>query len=43
MLTISTGVAMLECEEDRDSLMGRADHALYAAKSAGRNQVRLAA
>jgi diguanylate cyclase (GGDEF)-like protein len=43
MLTISTGIALLEGDEDRDSLMGRADHALYAAKSAGRNQVRLAA
>lgn len=42
-LTISTGIALLEGDEDRDSLMGRADHALYAAKSAGRNQVRLAA
>lgn len=43
MLTISTGIALLEGDEDRDSLMGRADHALYAAKSGGRNQVRLAA
>lgn len=42
-LTISTGIATLEGSEDRDTLMGRADHALYAAKSAGRNQVRLAA
>lgn len=43
MLTISTGIAVLEGDEDRDTLMGRADHALYAAKSGGRNQVRLAA
>ena len=42
-LTISTGIATLEGEEDHDTLMGRADHALYAAKSGGRNQVRLAA
>lgn len=43
ILTISTGIATLEGDEDRDTLMGRADHALYAAKSGGRNQVRLAA
>lgn len=43
MITISTGIAVFEGDEERDSLMGRADHALYAAKSGGRNQVRLAA
>jgi len=42
-ITVSTGIASLEGSEDRDSLMGRADQALYAAKSGGRNQIRLAA
>lgn len=43
LLTISTGIALLARGEDRDGVMGRADHALYAAKTGGRNQVRIAA
>jgi len=37
--TVSIGLAMLEPGEDFDSLMLRADAALYAAKEAGRNRV----
>ena len=34
----SIGVALLEPGEDEDSVMARADDALYAAKDAGRNR-----
>jgi len=37
--TVSIGLAMLEAGEEFDSLMQRADAALYAAKEAGRNRV----
>ena len=38
--TVSIGVALLEAsDEDLDSLMARADRALYAAKHGGRNRV----
>lgn len=37
--TVSIGLAMLEPGEEFDSLMQRADAALYAAKEAGRNRV----
>jgi len=40
--TVSIGVAMLEPGETFDALAARADAALYAAKSAGRNTVRYA-
>ncbi len=40
--TVSIGVAMLEPDETLDALTARADAALYAAKSAGRNTVRYA-
>lgn len=39
--TLSTGVAVRREGEDVDSLIGRADRALYAAKAAGRNCSRL--
>lgn len=38
-VTISIGVAMLQDDDNLDSLMNRADEALYAAKGAGRNLV----
>ncbi len=38
-VTVSIGVAELQDDEDGDALLRRADHALYAAKRAGRNQV----
>ena len=38
-ITISAGVATAGIEDDADSLMVRADTALYAAKTAGRNTV----
>ena len=40
-VTLSLGVAELQPEESVDSLVGRADAAMYAAKQAGRNCVRL--
>lgn len=42
-ITVSTGVASLIGGESGDSLFSRADKALYAAKRAGRNQVKVAA
>jgi diguanylate cyclase len=38
-VTISVGVAMLQNGDDMDSLIGRADACLYAAKRNGRNRV----
>jgi diguanylate cyclase (GGDEF)-like protein len=38
-VTVSIGVAELKPDDDLDSLLGRADEALYRAKRAGRNQV----
>lgn len=38
-VTISLGIAMLEQEDSQESLLGRADAALYASKGAGRNRV----
>lgn len=42
LLAVSIGVAELRDEESRDSLVLRADHAMYAAKEAGRDCVMLA-
>jgi diguanylate cyclase (GGDEF)-like protein len=41
-VTISMGVAMVQTEEAVNSLVDRADRALYNAKHNGRNQVALA-
>jgi len=42
-VTLSSGIAAFNPEDDRTSLIARADEALYAAKNGGRDQVRLAA
>jgi diguanylate cyclase (GGDEF)-like protein len=38
-VTISAGVATLRLNETSDTLLARADHALYAAKAKGRNRI----
>jgi diguanylate cyclase (GGDEF)-like protein len=38
-VTISAGVAALRLNETSDTLLARADHALYAAKAKGRNRI----
>ena len=38
-VTISAGLATLRAEETPDALLARADSALYAAKSKGRNRI----
>ena len=40
-ITVSNGVTQLRDEDEVDSLIGRADSALYNAKQDGRNCVRL--
>jgi diguanylate cyclase len=42
LITFSAGVAEMQAGEERDSLIGRADAAMYRAKAAGRNRVELA-
>jgi diguanylate cyclase (GGDEF)-like protein len=42
-VTLSTGIALMAGEEESDRLISRADCALYDAKAAGRNRVKLAA
>ncbi|NII54869.1 ligand-binding sensor domain-containing diguanylate cyclase [Luteibacter sp. SG786] len=42
-ITVSAGVAMWRAPESLNSLLGRADDALYEAKNAGRNRSRIAA
>lgn len=39
-VTVSIGIALLRADDTQDSLLNRADHALYAAKRAGRNCVK---
>ena len=41
-VTISAGVASLQPGESPESLLARADHALYAAKGGGRNRIAIA-
>ncbi len=41
-VTVSIGVALADDDEDVDTLLARADKALYQAKSRGRNQVAVA-
>lgn len=41
-ITVSVGIAQLRADEDADSLIARADKALYSAKSQGRNRVEAA-
>jgi len=38
-VTISAGIATLKPDETPDTLLARADSALYAAKARGRNRV----
>ncbi len=42
MITVSAGIAEYTAPESLDALLARADMAMYEAKQAGRNQVRLA-
>lgn len=37
-VTISAGIAELQPEDDPESFLSRADHAMYIAKRSGRNQ-----
>lgn len=39
VMTISVGVVVIEAHEPLNTALARADHALYAAKRGGRNQV----
>jgi diguanylate cyclase len=38
-VTMSAGVAMLNSNETSDTILARADSALYAAKAQGRNRI----
>jgi len=38
-VTMSAGVAMLNSNETSDTILARADNALYAAKAQGRNRI----
>ena len=40
-MTVSIGVVVLDPHEDLGGAMARADHALYAAKRAGRDRVEI--
>ena len=41
-VTVTIGVAVVECTSDASEALTRADHAMYAGKRAGRNQVSVA-
>jgi len=38
-VTVSAGVATLRADETPESILPRADHALYEAKARGRNRI----
>jgi diguanylate cyclase (GGDEF)-like protein len=42
-ITVSIGMATLNASDDAESLLARADKALYAAKKQGRNRFAVAA
>jgi len=41
-ITMSVGISLAASDDDTDTLLARADHALYSAKRAGRNRLEIA-